>query len=158
MRGDTFVLGVSNAPLFNELAYGEVGGGAFLNDQTIHVSTINQCSAATLSFGNIQSLASDDRWRALGKLIPQFHRTRGYGDFYHYHLLAAGKIDVVLESDVNILDVAALAVIVQEAGGEVSDLDGKPLTLNTTSMLATNGQFHEPVLQALAVQNPSSNP
>lgn len=153
MRGEDFVLGVSNAPLFNELAYAEVGGGAFLNDQPVQVSAINQYNAATLSLGNIQSLASDDRWRALGQLVPQFNRTRGFGDFYHYHLLAAGKIDLVIESDVNILDVAALAVIVQEAGGQVSDLNGKSLTLNTTSMLASNGRFHEPVLQALALQN-----
>jgi histidinol-phosphatase len=153
MHGDTFVLGVSNAPLFDELAYAEVGGGAFLNDQPVHVSAVNQWNEATLSFGNIQSLARDDRWCAVGKLIPQFNRTRGFGDFYHYHLLAAGKIDVVIESDVNILDVAALAVIIQEAGGQITDLIGNPLTLDTTSMLASNGHFHEPVLKALALQN-----
>jgi histidinol-phosphatase len=153
MRGDDFVLGVSNAPLFNELAYAELGGGAFLNDQPVQVSAVDQYNAATLSFGNIQSLAGDTRWQALGKLIPQFNRTRGFGDFYHYHLLAAGKIDVVIESDVNILDVAALGVIIQEAGGQVSDLNGKPLTLNTTSVLASNGRFHAPVLEALALHN-----
>lgn len=152
MRGDDFVLGVSNAPLFNELAYAEVGGGAFLNDQPVQVSAVDQYDAATLSFGNIQSLAGDARWQALGQLIPQFNRTRGYGDFYHYHLLAAGKIDLVIESDVNILDVAALAVIVQEAGGQVTDLNGMALTLNTTSMLASNGQFHEAMLKTLTSQ------
>ena len=51
---------------------------------------------------------------------------RGYGDFYHYHLLAAGKLDAVIESDVNILDIAALSLIVEEAGGRFTDLDGKP--------------------------------
>ncbi len=68
--------------------------------------------------------------------MRQVNRTRGYGDFYHYHLLASGRIDLVVESDVNILDIAALAVIVREAGGVFTDLDGRELTLETTSVLA----------------------
>ena len=54
----------------------------------------------------------------------QCNRTRGYGDYYHYHRLAAGQLDAVIESDVNILDIAALYVIVTEAGGVFTDLDG----------------------------------
>lgn len=150
MHGDKFVLGVSNAPLFGELAYAETGVGAYLNDEPIQVSTINDAAAATLSFGNIQGLARDGRWAALGRLIPRFNRTRGYGDFYHYHLLAAGKIELVIESDVSILDVAALAVIVAAAGGRVTDLQGQPLTPESTSILASNGCFHQPLLEALA--------
>ena len=52
------------------------------------------------------------------------NRIRGYGDFVHYHLLARGSLDVVIESDVNILDIAALTVIVREAGGTFTDLEG----------------------------------
>ena len=61
----------------------------------------------------------------------------------------SGKIDAVLESDVNILDVAACAVIVEAAGGRVTDLDGGPLTLASTSVLATNGRLHDAVLEAI---------
>ena len=57
--------------------------------------------------------------------------------FYHYHLLASGKIDLIVESDVNILDIAALSLIVTEAGGQFTDLDGKPPALETTSVLAS---------------------
>ena len=57
------------------------------------------------------------------------NRIRGYGDFLHYHLLAAGKIDAVIETDVNILDIAACVAIVTEAGGRFTDLDGAPITL-----------------------------
>ena len=63
--------------------------------------------------------------------------------------LAAGKLDVVLESDINILDIAALSVIVRAAGGQVTDLEGRPLGLDTTSVLASNGRLHARVLDAL---------
>ncbi len=148
-RGERFIVGVSNAPLFGELAYAELGGGAFLNDRPLHVSAIQELSAATLSFGNIKTLAAGRSWPALAALIEQLNRTRGYGDFYHYHLLAAGKIEVVIESDINILDVAALSLLIQEAGGRVTDLQGRPLNLESTTILASNGYLHEPVLALL---------
>ena len=149
MKSHSFILGVSNAPMFNELAYAEIGGGAFLNDKALRVSTIQELSAATLSFGNIKTLTTDQRWLKLAELIRQVNRTRGYGDFYHYHLLAAGKLDLVIESDINILDVAALSVIIQEAGGRITDLEGKPLNLDTTSVLASNARLHQQVLGLL---------
>jgi histidinol-phosphatase len=74
---------------------------------------------------------------------------RGYGDFVHYHLLARGSLDVVIESDVNILDIAALVVLVREAGGTFTDLAGAAVGLGTTSVLASNGVLHEGTLGAL---------
>ncbi len=149
MKGEAFILGVSNAPLCQELAYATVGGGAFLNDQPLRVSTIDDPSEASLSFGNIKTLLDDQHWQNMAGLIQRFDRTRGYGDFYHYHLLAAGKLDVVIESDISILDVAAVSVIIQEAGGQVTDLVGEPLKLDSTGILASNGQLHKSVLAAL---------
>ena len=149
MKDGELVLGVSNAPVFGEMAWAEKGGGAFLNDKPIAVSDIDGLDAATLSTGNISTLAGSDRWQKLGNLIRQVNRTRGYGDFYHYHLLASGKIEVIVESDLNILDIAALTVIIREAGGEVTDLEGGPIGLETTSMLATNGVIRPEVLKVL---------
>jgi histidinol-phosphatase len=63
--------------------------------------------------------------------------------------LAAGKIELVIESDIHILDVAALGVIVREAGGRITDLEGQPLNLTTTSILASNGCLHKSVLKML---------
>ena len=77
------------------------------------------------------------------------HKTRGYGDFYHYHLLAAGKLELVIESDVNILDIAALSLLVKEAGGKISDLKGKPIGLETTSILAGNPTTYDKALEIL---------
>ncbi len=59
-------------------------------------------------------------------------------------------MDVVIESDVNILDIAALTVIVREAGGVFTDLSGSEVGLGTTTVLATNGALHQGVLEALA--------
>ena len=56
---------------------------------------------------------------------------------------------MVIESDVNILDIAALTVIVEEAGGKFTDLKGGPVGLDTTTVLATNGPLHEPVLDTV---------
>jgi histidinol-phosphatase len=81
--------------------------------------------------------------------VGRLSRIRGYGDFLHYHLLASGKIDAVVESDVNILDVGACAVIVEAAGGRFTDIDGRPLGLSSGSVLATNGRLHEAVLGAI---------
>ncbi len=148
-EGD-FQVGASAAPSFDETAAAANGNGAFLNGERIHVSSVDRIEAASLSFGNLKTLARGRGWARLGDLVRRADRTRGYGDFFHYHALAAGKLDVVIESDVSIYDVAALAVIVREAGGRVTDLNGGPLSLSSTSIVATNGFLHDAVLEALA--------
>ena len=149
MKEGELVLGVSSAPAFQELAWAEIGTGAFLNGKSLKVSEIKTIEECTLSTGNLKSMAMSDGWGRLGQLVCRVSRNRGYGDFYHYHLLASGKIDVVLESDVNILDIAATAVIVREAGGIFTDLQGGPLGLDTRSVLATNPYLHKLVLDSL---------
>jgi histidinol-phosphatase len=134
-RGE-IVLGVSSASQFCELAWARRGGGAFLNGERIAVSMVDRVEDAAISFGNLKTMAGDQRWLRMAALVRRANRVRGYGDFYHYHLLARGCIDAVVESDVNILDIAALACIVREAGGRFSDLEGRPIDLHTTSVLA----------------------
>src|ERR1700722_763599 len=150
MRGGEIVLGVSSAPVYGELSFAERGCGAYLNGKRIAVSEVATLEAAALSAGNLKSLAGGDQWVRYGALVARVGRIRGYGDFLHYHLLASGKIDAVIETDVNILDIAACAAIVSEAGGRFTDLNGAPLTLQSTSVLATNGRLHAPVLAALS--------
>jgi histidinol-phosphatase len=151
LRGGHLVLGVSSAPLFGEIAWAEAGAGAYLNGQSVRVSDIAELAEAIVSTGNLKTLARSSRgWQRLGELIGRVGRIRGYGDFVHYHLLARGSLDVVIESDVNILDIAALAVIVREAGGKFTDLEGKPVGLETTSVLAANGRLHQTVLASLS--------
>jgi histidinol-phosphatase len=149
MHNGRLIVGVSSAPVYGELAYGETGVGAWLNEQPIRVSAIDTIEAAALSTGNLKTLATGSRWPAFGQLVGRLSRIRGYGDFLHYHLLASGRIDAVVESDVNILDVGACAVIVEAAGGKFTDLDGAPLSITSGSVLATNGLLHEPVYRAI---------
>ena len=138
MRGDELIVGVSNAPMFNggEMAWAAQGQGAFLNGDPIHVSHIETLGQAALSAGNIKSLAQSTHWAGFGQICQTVNRTRGYGDFLHYHLLASGRIDLVIESDVNILDIAALCVIVREAGGVFTDLQGNDPQLDTRNVMA----------------------
>jgi histidinol-phosphatase len=149
MRRGELVIGVSSAPVYGELAYAERGRGAYLNGAPIRVSSVATLARTTLSAGNVKSLASGASWSRYGELLAQVDRMRGYGDFLHYHLLAAGKIDVVVESDVNILDIAACVAIVTEAGGRFTELNGAPIGLGSTSVLASNGHLHGAVLNAL---------
>jgi histidinol-phosphatase len=152
MREGRFVLGVSSAPAYGELAWAEEGGGAFMNDKPIRVSPISDLAGSILSTGNLKTLARSPAWGRFGGLIGKVSRVRGYGDFVHYHLLARGALDVVIESDVHILDVAALTVIVREAGGTFTDLRGGPVGLNSTTVLATNGALHAIVQRELGLE------
>jgi histidinol-phosphatase len=150
MRKGELVLGVSSACVYGELAWAERGGGAWLNGQRIRVSDKSALSEAILSTGNLKTLAARPQWQNLAALVQQVNRVRGYGDFVHYHLLARGALDMVVESDVNILDIAALAVIVEEAGGKFTDLSGGAVHLGTTSVLAANRSLHDAVRNLIA--------
>jgi histidinol-phosphatase len=150
MREGRIILGVSSAPVYDEVAWAEEGAGAFMNDVPIRVSQIDELNRCIVSSGNLKTLARSPGWTRFGELIGRISRIRGYGDFVHYHLLARGSLDVVIESDVNILDIAPLTVIVREAGGIFTDLRGAPIGLGTTSVLAANRLLHRTVLEALA--------
>ncbi len=143
------VVGVSDACAYDERASAVRGGGAFLNGKPIRVSNVDVFDhRVAISTGNIRSLAADaTRWQALSELIQRVGRVRGYGDFVHYHLLARGAIDLVIESDLNILDVAALSVIVEEAGGAFTQLDGSPVGLEMRSVLAGPAGLHAQALK-----------
>jgi histidinol-phosphatase len=149
VRGGEIVLGVSSAPVYGELACAERGWGAYLNGKRVQVSRTAAIESAALSSGNLKTLAGSSQWMRYGALVAQVNRIRGYGDFLQYHLLASGKIDAVIETDVSILDIAACVAIVREAGGRFTELSGAPITLHSTSVLATNGPMHAPVLAAL---------
>ncbi len=142
MVDDELVLGVSAAPPFGETAWAVAGRGARLDDRPLSVAATDSFGRMDLSLGNVRSLARGPGWARVGELVQRAARTRGYGDFYPYHRLAAGSLDAVVESDVNILDIAALTVIVREAGGVVSQLDGAPIGLDSTSIVAAVPALH----------------
>lgn len=149
MHQGELVLGVSSAPAHGELAWAMRGAGTELDGVPVHVRDVSTLVDASISTGNLQSLARSGKWANLGRITAQVDRTRGYGDYYHYHRLAAGQLDAVIESDVNILDIAALYVIVTQAGGLFTDLQGQPVDLDTTSVLAATAGLHPLLLEML---------
>lgn len=157
MHAGELLLGVSAAGEYGERAWAVRGGGAFLRGRDGDTRALRVSEAAAfdarsaISTGNLKSLAADPaRWSAYAELVRRVGRIRGYGDFLHYHLLARGAIDLVVESDLNILDIAPLVVIVREAGGVFTDLEGRAIGLDTRSALAGTPALHAQALAAFA--------
>lgn len=147
MVAGELVLGVSSAPAFGETAWALRGRGAWIDGRRVQASAAVELESADVSFGNLRSLAGRPGWSVVGQIVKRAARSRGYGDFYSYHRLADGSQDLVIESDVNILDVAALSVICSEAGARITDLEGRPIGLETGSVLAASAPLHPQVLE-----------
>ncbi len=146
MKDDDLILGVSNAPLLDELLYAEAGRGAFLNGRPIAVSSVAQPEKAMICHGGLRWFTERGTFPGVYNLINDVARSRGFGDFYMYHLVASARADVVVEAAISVWDIAAITVIVREAGGKVTDIHGHPITKDTDSLIATNGVLHDTVL------------
>ena len=143
------VLGVSCMPAMGETLFAEAGRGAFRAGQAIAVSNIDSLSSAQISFGGLNYFLKHGRTEALLKLTAAAGRSRGFGDAYAYHLLASGRCEVVVEAHIRFWDIAALTVIVDEAGGRCTDLAGRPIGPSTADIVCTNGKLHAQVLELL---------
>ena len=146
MKGDDLILGVSNAPLLNELLYAEAGEGAFLNGKPIQVSDVAQPEEAMVCHGGLKWFVEKGTFSGVYNIINDVARTRGFGDFYMYHLAASGRADAVVEAAISVWDIAAITVIMREAGGQVTDIQGQSITKDTASLVATNGILHNTIL------------
>ena len=146
MKGEELILGVSNAPLLNELLYAEVDQGAFLNGNPIKVSDVTNPEDAMVCHGGLKWFVEKGTFPGTYNLINDAARSRGFGDFYMYHLVASARADAVVEAAISIWDIAAITVIVREAGGKVTDIQGQAITTDTNSLVATNGALHNTVL------------
>lgn len=147
MKEDELILGVSNAPLLDELLYAQIGKGAFLNGNQIKVSDVSQSSDAMICHGGLKWFVEKGTFPGVYNLINDVARSRGFGDFYSYHLVASGRADAVIEAAISIWDIAAITVIVREAGGTVTDIQGQVISKDTASLVATNGVLHDTVMR-----------
>jgi histidinol-phosphatase len=148
------VVGVVSAPALGRRWWAAPESGAHTSDidgsvRPLAVSGIGDLEHASLSYNNLQLWDASGRMQQLLELSRKIWRTRAYGDFYSYMLLAEGALDVVAEHDLKIYDIAALVPIVEQAGGRFSDLDGE-LNAESSSVLATNGRLHAAVQSALS--------
>jgi histidinol-phosphatase len=141
--------GVASAPALRERFAAIRGGGATRNGEPIHVSEIDDLSRARVGFTSISGYARHGYSEAFDRLIASSAHNRGFGDFYGHMLVAAGSLDVIVEPRLSPYDLGPLIVILEEAGGRFSDLEGVPHIYGQNA-LSSNGRLHEAVLAIFA--------
>jgi histidinol-phosphatase len=158
MAEDEVIAGVVTAPALGRRWWAARDGGAWsgrsLTKATAcRVSAVSSLSDASLSFSGLSS------WERAGKLTDllglsrKVWRSRAYGDFWSHVLVAEGAVDISAETDVTLWDLAALQIIVEEAGGAFTDLAGTPRP-DCGSAVCTNGLLHQEVLTLLGGVEP----
>jgi histidinol-phosphatase len=125
-----------------------VGGGPAGAPQAIRVSAVADLADAQLSYDSVMSFEAYGMGERFLGLARRCWRTRGLGDFWSHVLVAEGAVDVAVEPEVSVWDVAAIQVIVEEAGGRFTDLRGAARP-DGGSAVSTNGRLHDEVLAAL---------
>ena len=146
MKDNEVILGVSNMPVLRELIHAEKGKGAYKDGVRLSVSSKKTLGEAYLSYGGISQFIKQDMLPQLLSIVGETGRNRDFGDCWQYHLLAEGKIDIVVDHKVKIWDVAPAKIIVEEAGGTFTDKDGNSLGKGTFVAVATNGLLHAQTL------------
>ena len=159
MDGDDVVVGMVSAPALQRRWWGSLGGGAFTGKtlasaSRLQVSGVDAVENASLSYSSIGGWVSSGRGQEFVDLMREAWRTRAYGDFWSYMLVAEGAVDIACEPDLALHDMAALDVIVREAGGRFTNLDGVPGPVGPGA-LATNGRLHDLVVQRLTPVEPT---
>ncbi|BCL13777.1 histidinol-phosphatase [Micromonospora sagamiensis] len=153
LEGDRPVLGLVSAPALGRRWWAATGTGAYAGPDAAHGEPIRVSGVASLADASF-CYASLDSWEATGRLAAMLQimrdswRSRAYGDFYGYMLLAEGALDVMVEPELSLWDIAALVPIVTEAGGTLTDLAGAPAP-GAGSSVATNGHLHPEILGRL---------
>jgi histidinol-phosphatase len=153
MVDDDVVAGVVSAPALGRRWWAARGTGAWTGKSLAaatrcHVSVIDSLDQASMSYSSLAGWDETGRLEAFLHLMLACWRTRAYGDFWSYMLLADGAVDIATEPALALHDMAAPAVIVEEAGGRFTDFNGKPGPLGTAA-LATNGVLHDEVLSII---------
>jgi histidinol-phosphatase len=149
VQGDEVVLGLSDMPVLGDTVWAQKSRGAFRNGSRVHVSNRRGIDDAMVSFGSIGPFRQQRREAGLLQLLHGCRRHRCFGDCWPFHLLASGNLEVVVEAAIKPVDVACFDIIIREAGGRFSDLDGKPFSFDISHVAATNGLVHDEVLAYL---------
>src|SRR5689334_16604007 len=160
MVDDEVVVGVVSAPALNRRWWAMRGGGAWtgtslLRASAIQVSDVSRIEDASLSYASLDGWEERDRLDDFLALSRRCWRTRAYGDFWSYMLVAEGAVDLAAEPELELYDMAALDVIVREAGGIFTSLDGEPGP-NGGNALASNGKLHDQALAFLGTVDDES--
>ncbi|HEU0241445.1 MAG TPA: histidinol-phosphatase [Micromonosporaceae bacterium] len=154
MEGDQVVVGMVSAPALQRRWWAAVGHGAYAGRHAsaatpLRVSGVRRLADASFCYSSLPSWDEIGRLPAMLEIMNRCWRSRAYGDFYGHMLVAEGAVDIMVEPELSLWDVAALVPIVTEAGGMFTDLGGRPGP-GRGSAVATNGALHADVLERLA--------
>ncbi|GAA5229503.1 histidinol-phosphatase [Arthrobacter cryoconiti] len=147
------VVGVVSAPALGKRWWAAEGTGAYMGKSLasatrIHVSNVSKLSDASLSYSSLKGWTQRGNRDEFLALTDDVWRTRAYGDFWSYCMVAEGSVDIACEPELNLYDMAALVPIVTEAGGRFTSLDGADGPFGGNA-LATNSILHSETLQRL---------
>ncbi len=150
-------LGVASAPLLGRRWWAARGAGAWGNAEPLRVSAVGSLADAQLSYGSLvtfEECGYGPQGEALGR---RCRRTRGFGDFWMYMLVAEGGVDLAVDPIASLWDLAAPKVIVEEAGGRFTDFAGASRA-DGHNAVASNGLIHDGALAVLADPHPAVPP
>ncbi|MCO5297422.1 MAG: histidinol phosphatase [Fimbriimonadaceae bacterium] len=139
-------LGACYFPALDEMVHAERGQGAFWNGRPCRVSAQSDLASAVLACGSHKAFDEHGRLDGLIDLAHRTRATRTWGDAFGYALVATGRVEAMIDPIVARWDLAAMEVIVEEAGGRFTDFDGG--LHPSTCAVASNGWLHESVLEA----------
>jgi histidinol-phosphatase len=154
LDGDEAVVGMVSAPALGRRWWAARDGGAWGSalagaPRRLAVSRVGRLEDASLSYASLGGWAELDRRDAFVALTDRVWRSRAYGDFWSYMLVAEGAVDIAAEPELSLWDMAALAPIVTEAGGRFTGLNGVD-GVHQGNAAASNDLLHEALLAALA--------
>jgi histidinol-phosphatase len=156
VENEAVVASVVSSPALYRRWYASAGGGAFVVEggsvkaspapRKLTVSKVSQLSDASITYSDFQGWGT--RRQAFEKLLDGAWRTRGLGDFWSHMLVAEGAVDVAIEPSLALWDMAALDLIVREAGGKFTSLDGADGPFGPNA-ISSNGALHSAIVTAL---------
>lgn len=139
------IIGVSYVPFVDELLWAEKGKGAFLNGKKIHVSNRSRIEDAFITYTSFYRIV--DKFPGFKDMALRSYKTKVVGDSYSWHLLASGRVEAKYDGAPLPFDVAGLNLIIEEAGGKVTNFDGQPWTFSDRTVVASNGLIHNTLFE-----------
>jgi histidinol-phosphatase len=144
-------VGVVHAPATGDLLWARRGAGAFANGAPLRVSPVDRLAEATLVHAGLaymKQLRPAGYWEGFLRLVDRTGRQRGFGDYFGYTFVLRGQAELMIECDVKPWDLAPFMVLFAEAGGRLTDFEGRP-TIYSGTVLASNGRLHAEALAVL---------
>lgn len=137
------------APALDDLLYAQRGFGAFDRSGALRVSSVGSLAESMLVFGGPSALRDSGHWAAYERLVDRSARQRAYGDYFGYTFVARGQAEAMVDADLKPWDLAAVKIIVEEAGGRFTDFAGCSTAFGGTA-IASNGLVHDEIRRAIA--------